>query len=74
MTQTVFKITNEGDPKGPSTVGGETTSRLAGSLDFRPFFAQRNRQNTDLNNQNTYSWGPIKSQKRAKKEHTHGKN
>ena len=27
------------------------TSRLAGSLDFRPFFSQRNCQNTDLNQQ-----------------------
>ena len=27
------------------------TSRLAESLDFRPFFSQRNCQNTDLNNQ-----------------------
>ena len=36
------------------------TSRLAGSLDFRPFFSQRNCQNTDLNNQNTQFRGPPK--------------
>ena len=43
------------------------TSRLAVSLDFQPFFSQRNCQNTDLNDQNIYSGGPLKSQKRHQK-------
>ena len=47
------------------------TSRLAGSLDFRPFLSQRNCQNTDLNNQSAES---RRTPKMPEKGHTHGKN
>ena len=44
------------------------TSRLAGSLDFWPFFSQRNCQNTDFNNQKYIVLGtPLKSQTRYQK-------
>ena len=42
------------------------TSRLAGSLDFWPFFSQGNCQNTDFNHQNMF-WGTLKSQTRHPK-------
>ena len=37
------------------------------SLDFRPFFCQRNYENTDLNHQNIYFWGPLKGRQDSKK-------
>ena len=43
------------------------TSRLAGSLDFRPCFSQGNWQNTDLNHQKILFWGTLKSQTRHQK-------
>ena len=45
----------------------DPTSRLAGSLDFRPFFSQRNCQNTDLNNQIMYFWGTPKKPEKTPK-------
>ena len=44
----------------------DLTSRLAGSLDFQPFFSQGNCQNTDLNHQKMF-WGTLKSQTRHQK-------
>ena len=43
------------------------TSRLVWSLDFQPFFSQRNCQNTDLNDQNIQFWESPKNPEKTPK-------
>ena len=52
----------------------ETASHTNGRTNKRDSLGLKNGQNTDLNNRYGQYWGPLKSQKRAKNEHTHGKN